>query len=70
MDHSWFTDKLAVQHLLDSMKRMKFFCSRGMLSAEITNEMIDRWFEHKLAERGRMKMIADILSDLDRFGSR
>lgn len=70
MDNTVFTSKLAVQHLLDSMKRMKFFCSRGMLSAEITNEMIDRWFDHKLAVRRRMKMRADIMSDLDRFGSR
>lgn len=70
MDYSWFTDKLAVQHLLDSMKRMKWFCNSGLLSAEITDSMIDRWFEHKLDERRRMKMIADILSDLDRFGSR
>ena len=37
---------------------------------KITESMIDRWFDHKLAERRRMKMRADILSDLDKFGSR
>jgi len=70
MDLEFITDKLAVQHLLDSMKRMKWFCHSGLLSAEITDSMIDRWFDHKLAERRRMKMRADILSDLDKFGSR